>query len=92
MRERGATVTDLVVLIVSATEGVKRQTKEVIDILKRENIPTIVAINKLDLPQANPEEVEEQLVAAGLKIEPHGGVIPVVHISAKKGHNVDLLC
>jgi translation initiation factor IF-2 len=50
MRQRGATMTDLIVLIVSATEGVKKQTLEIIDILKKDNIRTIVAINKIDLP------------------------------------------
>ena len=53
MRKRGAKVTDLVVLIVSSTEGVKKQTKEVIDLINKDQIPTIVAINKIDLPNAN---------------------------------------
>ena len=61
MRKRGASLTDLVILIVSATEGVKQQTKEVISILKEDNIPFIVAINKIDLPSADPESAEEEL-------------------------------
>lgn len=55
MRQRGASVTDLVVLVVSAAEGVKKQTLEVIDLIKKLEIPVIVAINKIDLPQATPE-------------------------------------
>ena len=91
MRQRGARVTDLIVLIVSATEGVKKQTKEVIDIINKDHIPTIVAINKIDLGNADVEGVENSLFEAGLNIEPKGGNIPVVHISAKTGQNVDLL-
>ena len=53
MRQRGARVTDLIVLIVSATEGVKKQTQEVIDIISRDQIPTLVAINKIDLGNAD---------------------------------------
>ena len=55
MRERGAKATNIVVLIVSATEGVKKQTFEIINIIKEKNIPCIVTINKLDLPNADPE-------------------------------------
>jgi translation initiation factor IF-2 len=91
MRKRGARVTDLIVLIVSATEGVKRQTQEVIDLIIKDQIPTIVAINKIDLPHADVEGVEDSLFEAGLSIEPKGGNIPVIHISAKTGQNVDLL-
>lgn len=91
MRKRGASVTDLIVLVVSATEGVKKQTLEVIDIIKSEQLPVIVAINKIDLPNADIEETEDALVAAGLNLDPKGGDIPVVHISAKVGTNVELL-
>lgn len=91
MRRRGARVTDLVVLIVAATEGVKRQTQEVIDLINKDEIPTIVAINKIDLPTADVEGVEDSLFEAGLNIEPKGGNIPVIHISAKTGQNVELL-
>lgn len=61
MRLRGAKVTDLIVLIISATEGVKKQTQEVIDIINREDIKTIVAINKIDLHNADVEGVEQSL-------------------------------
>lgn len=91
MRRRGARVTDLIILIVASTEGVKRQTQEVIDMINRDQIPTIVAISKIDLQNADVESVETSLFEAGLKIEPRGGHIPVVHISAKTGQNVDLL-
>lgn len=91
MRRRGALVTDLIVLIVSSTEGVKKQTQEVINLINQDKIPTIVAINKIDLPNADVEGVEESLFEAGLNIEPKGGNIPVIHISAKTGQNVDLL-
>ena len=91
MRQRGAKVTDLVVLIVAATEGVKQQTREVIELVTEEDIPFIVAINKIDVGSANVEEVEQELLAAGVNIEPKGGNVPVIHISAKTGQNVSLL-
>jgi translation initiation factor IF-2 len=68
MRERGAMMTDLVVLIVSATEGVKKQTSEVIKIINEKKIPCIVAINKIDLPNADTESTERSLHEAGLEI------------------------
>lgn len=55
MRQRGASVTDMIVLVVSAVEGVKQQTLEVIQLIKKLDVPVIIAINKIDLPQANPE-------------------------------------
>lgn len=91
MRRRGARVTDLIVLIVASTEGVKKQTQEVIDLIIKDKIPTIVAISKIDLPNADVEATENAIFEAGLNIEPRGGDIPVVHISAKTGQNVDLL-
>jgi translation initiation factor IF-2 len=91
MRMRGATVTDMIILVVSAAEGVKRQTLEVIEIARKAHIPLIIAINKIDLPEADPEGVEEELTKNGVAIEPAGGTVPVVHISAKNGMNVDLL-
>ncbi len=79
------------VLIVSATEGIKPQTKEVLNLIKEFKLPLIVAINKIDLPSADVEEVEEELVDFGVDLEPYGGKVPVVHISAKTGQNCDLL-
>lgn len=91
MRMRGATVTDMIVLVVSATEGVKQQTVEVIELARSSGLPMIIAINKIDLPEADPENVEKELADKEVPIEPFGGTIPVVHISAKQGSNVDLL-
>lgn len=91
MRRRGAMVTDLIILIVASTQGVKNQTLEVINLINKDQIPTIVAITKIDLAHADVEGVENSLFEAGLKIEPKGGHIPVVHISAKTGQNVDML-
>lgn len=91
MRKRGASLTDLVILIVSATEGVKEQTREVISILKEDNVPFIVAINKIDISTADPESVEEELEKAGVSLDINNGSVPVVHISAKEGINIDLL-
>lgn len=67
------------------------QTKEVIEIAHNLQIPMIVAVNKIDLMGVNPEDIEAELVELGLELESHGGNIPVVHISAKTGKNVDLL-
>ncbi len=91
MRRRGALVTDMIVLIVAATEGVKKQTQEIIDMIVKDKIACIVAINKIDLPHADVESTENSIYEAGLNIEPKGGDIPVIHISAKTGQNVDLL-
>lgn len=91
MRRRGALVTDMIVLIVAATEGVKKQTQEIIDMIIKDKIPCIVAINKIDLPHADVESTESSIFEAGLNIEPKGGDIPVIHISAKTGQNVELL-
>lgn len=91
MRRRGALVTDMIVLIVAATEGVKKQTQEIIDMIVKDKIPCIVAINKIDLPHADVESTENSIFEAGLNIESKGGDIPVIHISAKTGQNVELL-
>lgn len=61
MRKRGASMTDLIVLMVSAVEGVKRQTLEIIELVKKMELPVIVAINKIDLPQADPESIEREI-------------------------------
>jgi translation initiation factor IF-2 len=68
MRRRGALVTDLIVLIVSSTEGVKKQTQEIIDMINRDKIPTIVAINKIDMPNADVDGTESSIFEAGLNI------------------------
>ncbi|CAD8054340.1 unnamed protein product [Paramecium sonneborni] len=91
MRQRGAEFTDIIILVVSAADGVQPQTKEVIQIASQLNIPIIVAINKIDVPNINPEDIELELLECGLDLETQGGNIPVVHISAKTGKNIDLL-
>lgn len=83
MRARGASVTDIVIIIVSAEDGVKPQTIEAIDHAKAAKVPIIVAINKMDLPNANPERVLTELSEAGLTPEEWGGDTLVNKISAK---------
>ena len=91
MRARGAQVTDIIVLVVAADDGVMPQTKEAINHAKAANIPIIVAINKIDKPDAKPEMVKRQLAELGLLPEEWGGDILVAEISAKTGQGVDEL-
>jgi len=89
MRGRGAKVADVAILVVAAEEGVKPQTKEVISRIKEYKIPVVVALNKIDKPQANPGKVEGELAKEGILVESQGGKIPSVKISAKTGQGVD---
>ena len=91
MRARGASVTDLVVLVVSADDGVMPQTAEAIDHAKAANVPILVAINKIDKPDADPERVKQQLADRGLLPEDWGGETVVVPVSAKTKENLDTL-
>ena len=92
MRARGAQVTDIVILIVAADDGVMPQTMEAISHAKAAEVPIVVAINKIDKPDANPEHVKQQLADSGLIVEEWGGDIVCVPISAKKGQGIsDLL-
>lgn len=91
MRARGAEITDIVVLVVAADDGVMPQTIEAIDHAKSAKVPLIVAINKMDVPGANPQHVTEQLMKYGLIPEDYGGDTIFVNISAKTGENVDEL-
>jgi len=91
MRARGAQFTVCVVLVVSATESVMPQTIEAIDHARAAAVPIIVAINKIDLPDANPEKVRQQLTEHGLVPEDWGGKTIVVDVSAKTGDGVDKL-
>ena len=91
MRSRGASVTDIVVLIVAANDGVMPQTKEAIDHAKAANVPIVVAVNKIDLPDAKPERVLTELVENGLVPESYGGDVVTCNISAKKGDGVNEL-
>ena len=83
MRARGASITDIVIIVVSAEDGIMPQTKEAIDHAKAANVPIIVAVNKMDLPNANPERVLQELTEYGLTPEEWGGDTLVNRISAK---------
>ncbi len=92
MRARGAQVTDIVVLVVAADDGVQPQTLEAISHVRAAKVPLIVAINKIDKPDANPNLVRQQLAEAGIIVEEFGGDVPSVEVSAKaKLHIDDLL-
>jgi len=91
MRARGAQVTDFVVLVVAADDGVMEQTKEAISHARAANIPIIVAVNKIDKPNANPQRVKEQLADQGLVPEDWGGDTVFVEVSAKKHIGIDEL-
>ena len=91
MRARGASITDIVIIIVAADDGIMPQTKEAIDHAKAAGVPIIVAINKIDKPDANIERVMTGLVEAGLTPEEWGGDVIVNKVSAATGENVDEL-
>ncbi|MCS7229377.1 MAG: translation initiation factor IF-2 [Candidatus Kryptonium sp.] len=91
MRARGAQVTDIVVLVVAADDAVMPQTVEAINHALAANVPIIVAINKIDKPEANPDKIRQQLAERGVLVEDWGGKYQCVEISAKYGKNVDLL-
>jgi len=91
MRARGATATDLVILVVAADDGVMPQTKEAIAHAKAANVPLIVAMNKIDKPGANLERLKGELVAESVVPEDFGGDVPFVAVSAKTGEGIDSL-
>ena len=91
MRARGSKVTDIVVLVVAADDGVMPQTLEAIDHAKAANVPMIVAVNKIDKPDALPERVKKQLADRGLMPEDWGGSTVFVDVSAKQKTNLNLL-
>ncbi len=91
MRARGAKVTDLVILVVAADDGVMPQTVEAISHAKAAGVPLIVAINKIDKPDANPDRVKQELVANSVVPEEYGGDSPFVQVSAKTGKGIDEL-
>jgi translation initiation factor IF-2 len=91
MRARGAKATDLVILVVAADDGVMPQTKEAIAHAKAANVPLIVAITKVDKPDANQERVKQELVTEGVVPEEYGGDAPFVGVSAKTGVGIDEL-
>jgi translation initiation factor IF-2 len=91
MRARGAKATDIVILVVAADDGVMPQTKEAISHAKAAGVPIVVAMNKIDKPEANPERVKSELVAEEVVPEEFGGESPFVPVSAKTGEGVDAL-
>ncbi|MEW6061709.1 MAG: translation initiation factor IF-2 [Bacteroidota bacterium] len=91
MRARGAQLTDIVVLVVAAEDNVMPQTIEAINHAKAANVPIIIAINKIDKPEANPDRIRQQLSEKGVLVEEWGGKYQSVEVSAKTGKNMDLL-
>ena len=91
MRARGAKVTDMVVLVVAADDGVMPQTKEAIAHAKAANVPLVVAINKIDKPEANPDRVKQELVSESVLPEEYGGDVQFIQVSAKTGVGIDRL-
>ena len=91
MRARGAQVTDIVVLVVAADDQVMPQTVEAINHAKAAGVPIVVAINKIDKPEANPDRIRQQLAEHGVLVEEWGGKYQCAEISAKTGKNVDVL-
>ncbi len=91
MRARGAKATDIVILVVAADDGVMPQTIEAIAHAKAANVPIVVAINKIDKPEANMDRVKQELVAQGVVPEEYGGESPFVPVSARTGAGVDIL-
>ncbi len=91
MRARGASVTDIVIIIVAADDGVKPQTKEAIDHALSAHVPIIVAVNKIDKPDANIDRVLTEMAEAGITPEAWGGEYPFINVSAKTGEGIPLL-
>src|SRR5438128_4717082 len=91
MRARGAKVTDIAVLVVAADDGVMPQTKESISHARAAGVPIVVAINKVDLPDANPDKVKTELASEGLQPEEWGGTTQFSEVSAKQKQNLDVL-
>ena len=91
MRARGATVTDLIILVVSADDGIKQQTVEAIQHAKAAQSPMIIAVNKIDLPEADPGKVQTELLQHEVIVEELGGEVMQVHVSAKTGEGLEKL-
>ena len=89
MRARGAQVTDVAIIVVAADDGVMPQTREAIDHARAAEVPIVVAINKADLPNANPDRAKQQLMEVQVVPEEYGGETPVVPISALQGEGID---
>ena len=91
MRSRGAKVADIAVLVIDSIAGIQPQTKEAINHIKKAGIGLVVALNKIDLPGANPEKVKGELFKEGIQVESLGGQIPLIEVSAKTGKGIDSL-
>jgi len=91
MRARGAKATDIVILVVAADDGVMPQTREAIHHARAGGVPLVVAINKIDKPEANPDRVKQELVTEEVVPEEYGGDVPFVPVSAKTGEGIDAL-
>ena len=91
MRERGVSLADIAILVVAADDGVRPQTEEVINYLKDKKIPMVVAINKIDKPNANVQRVKQELADRGIMIEEWGGNVVSAEISAKQNIGIDEL-
>ena len=91
MRARGAMITDIVIIVVAADDGVMPQTREAVDHALAANVPIIVAVNKIDKPGADPQRIMTEVSELGLMPEEWGGDVPYVNISAKKGIGIDEL-
>jgi len=91
MRARGAKATDIVILVVAADDGVMPQTIEAIRHARAANVPVVIAMNKIDKPEANPDRVKQELVAQEVVPEEYGGDSPLVPVSAKTGEGIDSL-
>jgi translation initiation factor IF-2 len=91
MRTRGAAVADIAILVVAADDSVQQQTKEAHEAIEESDLPFIVAINKIDKPQADPKKVKSDLTENGIYVEGFGGNTPVVEVSAKTGEDVEQL-
>ena len=91
MRARGASITDIVIIIVAADDGVMPQTEEAIDHALAANVPIVVAVNKIDKPDAHPEKIRTEMAEHNITPEEWGGNVPFVDISAKSGQGIDLL-
>src|SRR5699024_12179937 len=89
MRARGTKATDVVILVVAADDGVMPQTREAIPHARAAQVPLVVAITKVDKPEANPDRVKQELVAEEVIPEEYGGVVQFVHVSARSGEGID---